>query len=249
MAEKRVEVRVDSRTLSLSNLDKVLWPNDGYTKGDLITYYQQMAPYALTHLKGRPLTLQRYPNGITGEAFFEKQMPRGAPDWVERVTVPTPGGSRGSVTFVLCNDTPTLIYLANLATIVLHVWTSRQPELEEPDFVIFDLDPGERCTLRTLATVAVNLRDFLAEIGLTTLVKTTGGYGVHVIVPLRSGYSYDTAKTFAEVVAHRDLEPAAAFNHRQDGGHTRPSLLAADVDPVLAAQRDSPDILPMSVRN
>src|SRR6516165_12575096 len=165
MAEKRVELRVESRTLSLSNLDKVLWPNDGYTKGDLITYYQGIAPYALSHLKGRPLTLQRYPNGITGEAFFEKQMPRGAPDWVERVTVPTPGGSRGSVTFVLCNDTPTLIYLANLATIILHVWTSRLPDLEEPDFVIFDLDPGERCTLRTLATVAVNLRESLVEIG------------------------------------------------------------------------------------
>lgn len=201
MAEKRVEARVGSRTLSLSNLDKVLWPNDGYTKGDLIAYYQTIAPYALAHLKGRPLTLQRYPNGITGDAFFEKQMPRGTPEWVERVTVPTPGGSRSTVTFVVCNDAPTLVYLANLATIVLHVWTSRLPELEEPDFIIFDLDPGEKCTLRTLATVAIALRDMLQEIGLATLVKTTGGYGVHVIAPLRSGYSYDMAKAFAEAVA------------------------------------------------
>jgi bifunctional non-homologous end joining protein LigD len=206
VAEKRVEVRVGSRTLSLSNLDKVLWPNDGYSKGDLIAYYQAIAAYALPHLKGRPLTLQRYPNGITGETFFEKDMPRGAPEWVERVTVPTPGGSRGQVTFVLCNDTPTLVYVANLAAIVLHVWTSRVPELEEPDLVIFDLDPGERCTLRTLATVAIGVRELLAEIGLTTLVKTTGGYGLHVIVPLRSGYSYDSAKTFAEVVARRCAE-------------------------------------------
>jgi bifunctional non-homologous end joining protein LigD len=200
-AEKRVEARVGSRTLSLSNLDKILWPTDGYTKGDLIAYYQTIAPHALTHLKGRPLTLQRYPNGITGEAFFEKQMPRGTPDWVEHVTVPTTTGSRSRITFVLCNDTPTLVYLANLATIVLHVWTSRVPALEEPDFIIFDLDPGERCTLRTLATVAMSVRDLLAEIGLKTLVKTTGGYGLHVIVPLQSGYSYDTAKAFAEVVA------------------------------------------------
>ncbi len=203
MAEQRVSVRVGSRTLSLSNLDKVLWPRDGYTKGDLIDYYQSVASYAVAHLKGRPLTLQRYPNGIDGQTFFEKQMPRGTPDWIERVTLPTPGGSRSHVTFVVCNDTPTLTYLANLATIVLHIWTSRLPAIDEPDFVVFDLDPGEKCTLNTLSTVALAVRDLLGEIGLTPLVKTTGGYGVHVIVPLAAGYSYDTAKVFAEIVARR----------------------------------------------
>lgn len=203
MAEQRVTARVGSRTLSLSNLDKVLWPRDGYTKGNLIEYYKSVAPYATAHLKGRPLTLQRYPNGIDGQTFFEKQMPRGTPDWIERITLPTPGGSRSHVTFVVCNDTPSLIYLANLATIVLHIWTSRMPALEEPDFVVFDLDPGEKCTLRTLATVTLAVRDLLGEIGLKALVKSTGGYGVHVIVPLASGYSYDTAKVFAELVARR----------------------------------------------
>lgn len=99
MAEARVSARVGSRTLSLSNLDKVLWPRDGYTKSDLVTYYERVAPFALAHLKERPLTLQRYPNGIDGEQFFEKQMPRGTPDWIDRVTVPTPGGSRSHVTF------------------------------------------------------------------------------------------------------------------------------------------------------
>lgn len=203
MAEQRLSVRVGSRTLSLSNLDKALWPRDGYTKGDLIEYYQSVAPFALAHLKDRPLTLQRYPNGIDGQAFFEKQVPRGAPDWLERVTLPTPGGARSHVTFPVCNDTPSLVYLANLATIVLHVWTSRLPEVDEPDFVIFDLDPGEKCTLNTLATVALTVRDLLAQIALKALVKTTGGYGVHVVVPLKSGYSYDTAKVFAEIVARR----------------------------------------------
>jgi bifunctional non-homologous end joining protein LigD len=201
--QSRVAVRVGSQTLSLSNLDKVLWPRDGYTKGDLIGYYQNVAPLALPHLAGRPLTLQRYPNGIDGAAFFEKQMPRGTPDWIERVTLPTPGGSRSHVTFVVCNDEPSLVYLANLAAIVLHVWTSRMPAVDEPDFVIFDLDPGEKCSLRTLATVALRLRDLLSEIGLKALVKTTGGYGLHAIVPLASGYSYDTIKVFAEIVARR----------------------------------------------
>ncbi len=203
MAAPRTQRRVGSRELSLSNLDKELWPADGYTKGELIAYYERVAPCALPHLKGRPLTLQRYPNGIEGETFFEKQIPRGVPEWVERVTVPTPSGSRGQITFVLCNDLPTLVLLANLATIVLHVWTSRVPALDEPDFVIFDLDPGEKCALRTLAGVTLGLRDLLGEIGLNPIVKTTGGYGLHVVLPLRSGYSYDTAKVFAEIVARQ----------------------------------------------
>lgn len=201
MAEQRVNARIGSRTLALSNLDKVLWPHDGYTKGDLIDYYERVAPYAIVHLKGRPLTLQRYPNGIDGATFFEKQMPRGMPDWIDRVTVPTPGGSRSEVTFAVCNDAPSLVYFANLATIVLHIWTSRMPSLDEPDFVIFDLDPGEKCTLRTLGTLALAIRGLLEEIGLKPLVKTTGGYGLHVVVPLGAGYSYDTAKAFAELVA------------------------------------------------
>jgi bifunctional non-homologous end joining protein LigD len=203
MAALRETRRVGSRTVSLSNLDKVLWPEDGYTKGDLIDYYERVAPLALAHLKGRPLTLQRYPNGIGGETFFEKQIPRGVPDWVERVTVPTPGGARSETTFVLCNDMATLILLANLAAIVLHVWTSREPALEQPDFVVFDLDPGDECTLRTLAAAALAVRELLGEIGLSALVKTTGGYGVHVVLPLYAGYSYETAKAFAELVARQ----------------------------------------------
>jgi bifunctional non-homologous end joining protein LigD len=203
---QRIARRVGSRSLSLSNLDKILWPRDGYTKGDLIDYYERVASYALPHLRGRPLTLQRYPNGIDGETFFEKQMPRGIPDWIDRVTIPTPEGRRSEVTFVVCNDAPTLVFLANLATIVLHVWTSRMPALEEPDFAIFDLDPGEKCTLKTLASVALRVRDLLAQIGLKPLVKTTGGFGLHAVLPLAAGYSYDDVKMFAEIVARRAAE-------------------------------------------
>lgn len=200
-AHQRVERRVGSRTISLSNLDKVLWPRDGLTKGDLIDYYANVAPYAVAYLKGRPLTLQRYPDGIDKQTFFEKHIPRGTPDWVERVAVPTPGGRRSETTFIVCNDAATLVWLANMATIVLHIWTSRMPVLDEPDFAIFDLDPGEDCTLKTLATVTLRLRELLESIGLKPLVKTTGGFGLHVVVPLASGYSYDTVKVFAEIVA------------------------------------------------
>jgi bifunctional non-homologous end joining protein LigD len=200
-AKERSSVSVGGRTLSLSNLEKVLWPRDGYTKGDLIGYYRSVAPYAVAHLKGRPLTLQRYPNGIDALSFFEKQMPKGMPEWIERVTVPTPGGSRSEVTFPLCNDEPSLVYFANLAAIVLHVWTSHVPALDEPELLLFDLDPGEKCTLRTLASVSLTIRDLLVGIGLKPLVKTTGGFGLHVVVPLAAGYSYETAKVFAEIVA------------------------------------------------
>ncbi|MBV9718950.1 MAG: non-homologous end-joining DNA ligase [Candidatus Eremiobacteraeota bacterium] len=203
MAVARVARRIGPRTLSLSNLDKVLWPRDGYTKGDLIEYYAQTASPVVAHVRERPLTLQRYPDGIDKQTFFEKQIPRGTPDWIDRVTLPTPGGRRSDTTFIVCNDAAALVFLANLAAIVLHIWTSRIPALEEPDFVIFDLDPGESCTLKTLATVTLVVRDLLGDIGLKSLVKTTGGYGLHVIVPLASGYSYDTAKLFAEIVARR----------------------------------------------
>lgn len=203
MADQRVPKRVGTRMLSLSNLAKVLWPRDGYTKGDLIAYYEIVAPYAVAHLKDRPLTLQRYPNGIDGQAFFEKQMPRGMPDWIARVTVATPGGTRSQVTFPICNDAPSLVYMANLAAIVLHIWTSRVQALDEPDFVIFDLDPGEKCTLKTLTTVALSVRNLLAGMGLKPLVKTTGGYGLHLVLPLASGYSYENAKVLAEVIARQ----------------------------------------------
>lgn len=199
-AAERVSVKVGSRTLSLSNLDKVLWPRDGYTKGDLIQYYRSVAEAILPHVKDRPLTLQRYPNGIDEGSFFEKSLPKGIPDWVARVT--TRGAEAGrKITYIVCNDEPTLVYVANLASIVLHVWTSKVETLDEPDFVFFDLDPGEACTLKTLATVAVAVRDALDGIGLQALVKTSGGMGLHVFVPLAGGYTYESAKLFAELLA------------------------------------------------
>ncbi len=194
-------VEVGGRALVLSNRDKVLWPQDGYTKGDLVAYYRSVAPWILPHLAGRPLTLQRYPDGIDGESFFEKHAPRGLPDWVPTVAVPTESGRRAVTDFVVCNDEPTLVYAANLAAIVLHVWTSRVDALDVPEFLFFDLDPFEGCTLATLAKVALGLRDALGEIGLAPLVKSSGGSGLHVAVPLEPRYGYEVARHFGELVA------------------------------------------------
>lgn len=201
MAEKRTQLVVDGRSLSVSNLDKVLFPRDGITKGDLIEYYRGVGPWLLPHLRDYPLTLQRYPDGIDAQSFFEKHLPRGLPEWAARVPITSPEGVRDKTTYMLCNDEATLVFVANLATIILHVWTSHVPTIEDPDYIFFDLDPGEQCSLKTLATVAIEMRDLLAEIGLTALVKTSGGMGLHVIVPLSAAYSYDSAKMFAEAVA------------------------------------------------
>ncbi len=199
---ERTPVTVGSRRLSFSNLDKVLWPRDGYTKGDLIEYYRAVAGVILPYLNERPLTLQRYPDGIDGFSFFEKHLPKGVPDWVDRVTASSAEGGK-KVTYVVCNDEPTLAYVANLAAIVLHAWTSRVQTLDDPDFVFFDVDPGEKCTLKTLATVTLAIRDTLEGIGLKSLVKTSGGMGLHVFVPLAEGYTYETAKLFAELLARQ----------------------------------------------
>jgi len=203
MAAQRTPVTVGTHTVSLSNLDKVLFPRDGYTKGDLIAYYRGVATWLLPYLRDCPLTLQRYPDGIDGPSFFEKHLPKGLPDWVERVSLTSPEGTRAKTTYMVCNDEATLTYVANLASIVLHVWTSHVQTIEAPDYIFFDLDPGERCTIKTLAAVALEVRDLLASIGLAALVKTSGGMGLHVVVPLVAGYTYDTAKMFAEIVAHR----------------------------------------------
>jgi bifunctional non-homologous end joining protein LigD len=198
----KTQLTVGARSLQVTNLDKVLWPRDGYTKGDLIAYYRAVARWLLPHVQGRPLTLERYPNGIDGEGWWEKHIPRGLPEWVRTVKV---GAStrHEQIEFIVCDDEATLAYVANLAAVVLHVWYSREPTLDVPDFILLDLDPGDGCTLATLARVALAARDELAAVGVTPLVKTTGGSGLHVVVPLQPRYDWDQAKGFAELIARR----------------------------------------------
>jgi bifunctional non-homologous end joining protein LigD len=207
-AAAKTQLAIGERTLPVTNLDKVLWPRDGYTKGDLIAYYRAVSPWLLPHVHGRPLTLERYPNGVDEPGWWEKHVPRGLPAWVP--TVETAASTRHEqIEFLVCNDEATLVYVANLAAVVLHVWYSRTPTLDVPDFILIDLDPGEGCTLATLARVALTARDELAAAGVTPLVKTTGGSGLHVVVPLEPHYDWDQAKGFAELIARRihDVQP------------------------------------------
>jgi bifunctional non-homologous end joining protein LigD len=195
---KKTEVRIGEHAISLSNVDKVLWPRDGYTKGDLIEYYRSIAKWLLPHVKNRPLTLQRWPDGIDEQSFFEKQAPRFTPEWIPTVALSADQKSR-HISYLLCNDEATLAWCANLASIVLHVWYSHVPTPESPDYVLFDLDTCEKTTLGTLARVTLEFRDLLAEIGLPSLVKTSGSSGFHLVVPLKNHYDFETARRFAEV--------------------------------------------------
>jgi bifunctional non-homologous end joining protein LigD len=180
VASTRVEVEVEGRRLSLSNLDKVLYPQSGFTKGQVIEYYSRVAPAVLPHLRDRPLTLKRYPNGVEAQYFYEKNCPSHAPDWVRKERV-------GEIDYCVCDDLPTLVWLANLADLELHPSLSPATDMEHPNVMAFDLDPGPGAGLVECCEVALLLRDALAALGLDSYPKTSGSKGIQVYVPLGSG--------------------------------------------------------------
>jgi bifunctional non-homologous end joining protein LigD len=185
----RVEVEVEGHRLSLSNLDKVMYPATGFTKGQLIDYYTRVAPALLAHLRDRPLTLKRYPNGVEGGHFYEKQCPSHRPEWVRSEPVEL---SSKTIQFCICDDLPTLVWLANLADLELHPSLSKVPDVERPTVMAFDLDPGPPAGIAECCEVALILRDALARIGLECFPKTSGSKGIQVYVPLNvEGVDYD----------------------------------------------------------
>lgn len=184
-----VAVQIGGRTLRLSNLDKVLYPETGFTKAGVVDYYARIAPVMGPHLTGRPLTLVRYPDGVNGTSFFEKRRPPSAPDWVDV------GGELGSV---LCDEPATLVWLANLAALELHTHQHTVGAPDLPTAVVLDLDPGAPATVIDCARVAVDLRAVLDRLGLISVVKTSGSKGLHLSVPIATGTADDgTTKAFA----------------------------------------------------
>jgi bifunctional non-homologous end joining protein LigD len=198
VAGKAVEVDVEGRRLRLTNLDKVLYPATGFTKGQVIDYYTRAAPYVLPHLRGRALTLKRYPNGVDGGHFYEKQRPSHAPDWVR--SVPIVAGGR-TIDFVVCDDLPTLVWLANLADLELHPSLALVEDVDRPTVVAFDLDPGAPAGLEQCCTVALLLREVLGALGLQCFPKASGSKGMQVYLPLNTETAYDETKPFAHGVA------------------------------------------------
>ena len=193
-------VDVDGRRLKLSNLEKVLYPDPGFTKGRVIDYYTRIAPVLLPHLRDRPLTLKRYPEGVDAEYFYEKQCPKHRPAWVATAPVWSEHNQR-TIDFCLVNDRATLVWVANLASLELHTALHRAPETSRPDMMVFDLDPGEPAALPECAEVALWLREALDGLGLVSVVKTSGNKGLQLYVPLNTPVTYDETKGFSRALA------------------------------------------------
>ena len=181
----------------ITHPDKVLFPGDGITKGELAEYYEAIAPVMLPHLRRRPITMERYHRGIDSPGFFQKDVSKGFPPWLKRVEVPKHGGT---VHHPIANDTRSLLWLANQNSITIHVWPSRTPNLYNPDICVFDLDPAGDDEPDLLRTAALQLRDLLSELGLPSWIKTTGSKGFHIAVPLDGKFDFGTVARFAHHV-------------------------------------------------
>ena len=195
-------VEVDGRELKLTNLDKVLYPEPGFTKGQMLDYYARIAPAILPHLKDRPLTLRRFPEGVDDldAAFFEKRCPKHRPEWVKTVTV-LAGPNAGDIDFCACQDLPTLIWVAQLAAIELHPSLSLAKAPERPTVLAFDLDPGPPANVVDCCRIALRVRELFGHFGLECFPKSSGSKGLQVYVPLNTKTDYDETKPFARAIA------------------------------------------------
>ncbi len=204
LSGKETTVEVDGHRLKFTNLDKVYFPKDGWKKRDLLRFYSDVSEWLLPHLKDRPLSLKRYPNGIAEEFFFQKNASNHFPDWMRCEPISEHGGTKLNH-YPLANDTASLLYLVNLGCIDHNPWMSRVGSLDKPDWMLLDLDPVET-SFDQIIEAALLVRELLSELGLKGYPKTTGGDGMHVYVPLETEYSYDQVRSFAEIIAHLAID-------------------------------------------
>jgi bifunctional non-homologous end joining protein LigD len=198
-ADTDVSVEINGFSLTLSSLNKVYWPEEGYTKGELIHYYRQVARWMLPYLKDRPQSLHRHPNGLKDAGFYQRDIEKQVPDWIETIRIYSESTQR-DLSHVLCQNEATLVYLNNLGCIEIHPWNSRVQTLEKPDYLAIDLDPGEN-TYDQVVEVALVVKQVMDQAGATCFCKTSGATGMHIFVPLGRQYDFDTAESFARQVA------------------------------------------------
>jgi bifunctional non-homologous end joining protein LigD len=215
-------IEIEGRHLTLSNLEKVMYPATGFSKGQLVDYYARIGPFLIPHLSDRPLTLKRYPGGVDHEFFFEKNATKHRPDWVKTAPIWSEGNHR-SVHYILANDLATLVWVANLAAIELHPSLSLAKNLDCPCMMVFDLDPGPPADIVQCCQVALWLREIFEQFGLESFPKTSGSKGLQIYVPLNTPASYDQTKPFAHALArlledqHRDLVVSDMKKHLRVG--------------------------------
>lgn len=199
MAPSRTTVEIAGRRLSVSNLDKVLYPGAGFTKAQVIDYYVRIAPTMLTHVAGRGVTLRRWPNGVDGQSFFEKRCPSHRPDWVG--TAAGPGDRGGPIGYCCLDEVAALAWTANLAALEIHAPMARAADIDAPTMVVFDLDPGAPATITECCAVALDIRELLAHLNLVALPKTSGSKGLQLYVPLNTPHTHEHASSFALAIA------------------------------------------------
>jgi bifunctional non-homologous end joining protein LigD len=199
-AKNKYRLQVGERELAVSNLDKVLYPATGFTKGDLIDAYADLAEVLLPHLRGRPVTLKRYPDGVEGKFFYEKRSPKHRPDWVATARLPS-DSTKGEIDYTLIEDLPTLVWAANLADIELHVALARADDPDRPESLVFDLDPGAPADVITCADVALRIRALFTQLGLDCYAKTSGSKGIHLHAPLNGTATFAESRPFAKALA------------------------------------------------
>src|SRR6266849_9125774 len=216
-------VEVQGRKLSLTNLDKVLYPAPGFTKGQVVDYYVRIAPVLVPHLAGRPLTMKRYPGGVDQEYFFEKNAPMHRPDWVKTAPVWSESNKR-TINCLLANDLPTLVWIANLASIELHPSLSLAADIATPTMIVFDLDPGPPANIIQCAQVGLWVREIFDHFGLQSFPKTSGSKGLQIYVPLNTKTTYEKTKSFANALA-RLLE------------HEHPDLVVSDMKKAVRTNK------------
>ena len=191
--------KIDGKVLTFSNTDKQFWP-EGYTKGDVINYYNAVYPYIAPYLKDRPESLLRTPNGILSPGFFHKDAGNNAPEWVNTYKTYSESAEK-EINYIVCNNKATLLYLANLGCIEINPWCSRTSKPEYPDYLVLDIDPSEKNTFEQVIETANVIHDILERAGATSFPKTSGATGLHIYVPLSAKYTYEQAKNFAHIVA------------------------------------------------
>lgn len=211
-------VRVGEYALELTNLDKVYWTEEGYTKADLLRYYFQISEYILPHLENRPLIMRRYPTGVTGQSFHQHNVEQ-VPEYVRTIAVIAEDKGEHTVNYIVGGNLETHLYMANLGAIERHPWLTSIEKLDFPDWFVFDLDPGDEVPFETICEVALSTREIIARLGLESYAKTSGSRGIHVYVPIRAEYHFERvtalAESIAQIIAHEHTEIATTERSKQ----------------------------------
>ena len=199
-----------TKKVAFTHLDKIFWPDEGYTKGDVINYYNTIYPHIIRYMKDRPESLLRTPNGIVDKGFFHKDAGVAAPSWVKSLPLYSESAEK-DINYIICNDKPTLLYMTNMGCIEMNPWNSRTKALDKPDYLVLDLDPSSDNTFEQVIETANVIKEILDKAGAVSFPKTSGATGIHVYVPLGAKYTYDQAKEFAHMVAMMAQEALPDF--------------------------------------